>query len=394
MKEVGKLWSITRRFYLMILGIVLIMAICNSVYLCNYGRIAFAGKSVEMTIVEKLSLQAGNATITPVNLAQMVDMKREDMTILGSFWTSVGIVFMLFIRYFAYMDGRTREFQTTWPITTRKRVLFDYLTMLSILVIGWATEVVIFLVAGNHYNKVAERVLMEKSMDTSAFSDAALSASNKTFLLLMVLFLLFELIFYTFVFLGMMMAKNPLLGLPVCYMVYGTVTMLVERMLMRVWEYENRMGNFIYPNSESSIFKFLYGIDDLMYSKERIYNQIEIYVREGRTGYEEYLSQVNVMSAGTGIAILLLLEVGMVFMIIWISKRKELSGGKLLFSKGADISFFICFLLFLYLILTLVFSQFAVFIGIGFVGVIGFILIRKKGVGNRQIPDVKKWEVK
>lgn len=382
MKETGKMWKITRQFYLVALVVVLLFVVWNCIYICDMEGFAFDGKSVEQTIIERIESKSGAVSVSPAGLAEIVNDKMFDMTLFGRTWTFIGITFLMTARYFAYADVRTREFQMTWPICKWKRSLFDYVALLFLIIVGWATEVLVLFTAGNHYNKVAMQILTERSLDTSAFQN--LAAENKAFLLLMSVYLLYMILFYTFLFLGMTAAKNPLLGIPVCLVWYLTLMFSFSTTDYWMWCDEVEAGRIIMDSPLPERLQVVRGLNSLLFSVG-LYEDIDIY---GLTEVKEY-SNIGPISNTTGIIALVLLAVLMFVLAMYISKKKELSSGKLIYSHAADICLGICLVITVSLYVSWMFNYYVgIFLFVIFLIVAGYYFFLKRTRGS------KNWEVK
>lgn len=216
MKGFRKFIKQSWRFYLIALIIVLFFMVCDSVYICRDENIAFTGKDLEQQITAELEkAEKEQQSALPIleqgtDLCNVITDKAENAEIMGFIITIFGIMIILAARRYYCMDFRAIEFIRTLPVKQSSLVVYDYLSMLAVIVIGGLVKAGILLGYQSRYNHTLIKILEQKAV--VAGRDNIVSLHNDRLLLYMGIYFLFLLLAYTWIYLGMTVTKNPIAG--------------------------------------------------------------------------------------------------------------------------------------------------------------------------------------
>lgn len=218
------------KFYLVALAIVLFFVVCDSIYICRDTGIAFMGMSVEQQIRTDIKELQNKGQIIQVP-EQGMDLTEVicDRSGTGFFVVIAGIVILMMARRVFYMDIRAQEFRRTLPVKEGSMVLHDYLSMLGVILFGALIQGGILLSAQNHYNRAMMHVLEEQS--AGIMKEKAVAIANERTLWYMLIYLLFILLMYTWIYLGMTITKNPIAGVVISLVMWEIIFSLQEAFL-------------------------------------------------------------------------------------------------------------------------------------------------------------------
>lgn len=215
MSTLRRLTKESWRFYLPVLIIILFLVICDSLYICRDAGVVFTKTAAEQQLQAKIAEAEKTGTTFQVSeqgrdLLESICDKADNYSILGFGVTIAGIVFLMILRRLSYMDIRAEEFRRTLPVKERSMIIYDYFCMLGVILAAALVQGTILLGGQTCYN----RNLMELAPKYSAgtVADSAVMQANQRLLLYMMCYLLFVLLLYTWIYLGMTVVKNPILG--------------------------------------------------------------------------------------------------------------------------------------------------------------------------------------
>lgn len=376
MKGFQKFIKQSWRFYLIVLIIVLFLVICDSVYICRDEGIAFTGKSVEQQLTEKLDKaeqkqQGTSALPQGVYLYSIIEDKAGNETIMGFIMTIIGIVILLAVRQFYYTDIRAAEFMETLPVKKRSMVMYDYFSMLAVLLIGGLVQAGILLGCQNRYNRAVVRVWEQRSAGVP--EDNIISLSNDRLLLYMGIYFLFILLVYTWIYIWMTVTRNPIMGEVISLFLYGGLY-ITEEFFTWTLNCVNGYGGVAEYNDNIN------NIETLMSPSAFMENLDE--VSGTAAGYNMWM-----MLALVGLAVLA--GIGLLMII---STIRELSRGKLFYFSLLDYPFAVLFgiILFAWLADGFLYYYAGIALAIGcLAAVVVFILVHPDS-GKRSV----RWEVK
>lgn len=379
MKGFQKFVKQSWRFYLIVLMIVLFLVICDSVYICRDEKIAFTGKSMEQQFTEemnKVEQEKQNTAGLPhgVYLYDIIEDKANSMNLLGFLETIVGIMIILGVRQYYFTDTRAAEFIGTLPVKKWSLVMYDYVSMLAVILIGGLVQTGILLGCQNRYNRAVVKFWEQRSAGVP--EENMVSQSNDSLLLYMGIYFLFILLVYTWIYIGMTVTRNPIVGEVISLFLYGGSYIAVQFFAWTLFPVNNYgMGYDI-----DRYYDIVDTIETLMLPSAFMENLSE--VSGTVAGYDTWM-----MLAAVGLAVL----VGIVLLII-VSDRRELSNGKLFYFSALNYLFpvLVGIILFAWLADDFLYDYAGVALAIGILGtVVAYILVRPDS-GKKSV----QWEVK
>ncbi len=195
MKDFVKLTKETWQFYLTALCILLLPVVSNNIYIL---------KQLDSSRKVKCEL---------FSLADIF-LEKADGYDLINFWVALfGIVFLLFVRHFVFVDKRVMEFNIFLPVKKRKAVMHDYFCCLGVFVVPWLVTMCTFTVAQSVHNHAVLEI-------NGALRAEAENAGRKLWEIgsLYLLYLVFA---FTLLYLGIVIFKNSILGMAFMAVVWG-----------------------------------------------------------------------------------------------------------------------------------------------------------------------------
>lgn len=328
MKSFGRLLAISRRFYLCVLAIVTIFVLMDCIYICNDCGISLTKTSVEQYVENTLTREDGESMLETryINLASTVIDKGNNVSLMGLWVTMAGIIVLLFVRAISFADDRTQEFRTTWPVKGWVREVYDYLALLGIIIFGIVLETVILYTVQVRYNDLFLNVLGEHGIVSRVTE--FMSQSPQNLLVNMGYYLICLIAAYTWIYLGMSLAKNVLAGAAIALIVKGVLAFLCETF---VWEIVTDVTMLVTAGNDEMANYVANEVSDIGFS-----------VVSG-AGFFWLLDLNQSLDGGYDtftithwIVIQLVLCVLMVAGIIISAKKKDLSKGKLLYFPILD----------------------------------------------------------
>lgn len=389
-----KLTKESWRFYLPVLILVLFLAICDSLYICRESGIAFTKSGAEQQLQVKIAEAKKAGTTFQVSeqgsdLSESVCDKADNYSILGFGATIAGIVLLMILRRFCYMDIRAEEFRRTLPVKERSMVIHDYFCMLGVILAGTLIQGIILLAGQTCYNRNLIELAPKYSAGTIA--DSAVMQANQRLLLYMLCYLLFVLLLYTWIYLGMTVVKNPILGAVVSIFTWqGLYLIESDYMGMLLGSCYND-GNYDVLTLADRIgagdrLNIISDFIDSFFSPSAFfgyYIKNSTIISGNSEGYHIWLNVV-VMAVILVIGILL---------IGFLGGRRELSKGKLFYFPILDYPFaFFCGLMVFIILdeLVLWYSDVTIGMGLGFVAAVVICLC----IHPLSKKKSEKWEVK
>lgn len=322
MKSFGRLWGESRQFYLYILVIVAFVVLLDCMWICTDNDVSVTRSGVEQIVQNILSKDNG-VSLLENHYLSLEDVGVEKGAEYGLFFLMLGVIGLLFAREIAFTDIRTLEFRCTWPIKNWVRELYDYVAMLAVIVFGVILQTVILLLIQMRYNSLIVDVLSEQGIISKAMD--SMSVSNQYFLVGMAYYLIAVIVSYTWITLGMSLAKNPIVGI--------VLSVLVKFLLQIVW---SGFGWLIAANltSDVSSVEMAYYYNDFAYEVECIGDALLM--------YQEFFYGIDVPSGTIGgcgdtftmkhwFVVQMILCVLLVVGIVICAKKKDLAKGKVIY---------------------------------------------------------------
>lgn len=325
MKESG-------RFYLFVLVFVLSIVICDSLLVCREAGVRFTRTGVEKQLQE-MQQRAEQGGISfqlsqqKIDLSDSICDKADNYSIIGFWITIVGIVFVLMMKKICYMDIGTEEFRRTLPIRERCMVMFDYICMFVIIVIGALVHGTILIAGQTCYygnlNAVAPKYIEGK------LSDSTLVYANQHVLFYLMCYVLFILLVYTWIYFFMTIARNPVLGVGASLLSWFGLYLLFDNALGRIlmnYNYDVACGivtsekDFIMIDKINALRDFI----DSFFSPSFFFNyyiENSSYLTGNTGGYNIGLSVATIIVA---------LLMGILF-LVFLGGKRELTKGLLFY---------------------------------------------------------------
>jgi len=321
MKGFRRLFGESRRFYLCVLVIVTIFVFADCMWICTDCNVSLTRSEMEQVVQKALSKD------NDVSILENQYLSLEDVVIgkgveYGLFLTMLGVIGLLFAREIAFTDVRTLEFRCTWPMKNWVRELYDYVAMLVAILYGLLLQTMILLLIQIRHNHLLVDILAEQGIASKVTN--AMSVSNQYLLVAMAYYLIAVIVSYTWISLGMSLAKNPVAGM--------LISVVVKLLLQIVWA---SMGWTIINNLTSDVVptQSAYYYKDVANEIESIGNYLFM--------YQEFFYGVDVSSGSIGggytftvthwvVAqgvLCVLLVIGLVIS----AKKKDLAKGKILY---------------------------------------------------------------
>ncbi|MCM1159425.1 MAG: hypothetical protein NC300_11945 [Bacteroidales bacterium] len=270
MKNFRVLTKESGRFCLAALAVMLFLMLCDAVYILRDNRIALTGQKTDQMIRELIEKEQGQDTekiLQTVGQGKSLEGVINDKAEGGFLVILLGIMVMLGAKEFYYMDIRAQEYRRTLPVKTVYRVLYGYFSMLGILLVGLLAQGVILLICQNHYN----RTVMNLLGSTAGVPENMVSANGGRFLQYAGIYLLFIVLVYTWMYLGMTLTKNPIAGMAVSLYIWWGCCMLEDEAAEYVILAETAESVTFYPaeffwnlNMEEKMLADRYPLDSVI----------------------------------------------------------------------------------------------------------------------------------
>ena len=223
MNSFGRLLAVSRRFYLWVFAIVVMVVLADCAFICK-DKDVYLTKSGVTQMVQTTLAEENGASMVENHYLTLENLAAERGNGFGLVAVILGMITLLVVREIAFTDVRTQEFRHTWPVKNWVRELYDYVAMLLVIVLGFVLETLILLLMQIRYNHLVIDVLAEQGI-TSKVTDM-MSDCNQYFLMSMAWFLLAMINSYTWISLGMSLAKNSIVGAILSVVVKGLVQLI------------------------------------------------------------------------------------------------------------------------------------------------------------------------
>lgn len=365
MKGFAKLTKVTWQFYLVALIIMLLFTAADSLYVCIEDNSAYGGKlfhySMEEDSAEQFLEKNGGILYSGKDISVVYCDKARDYEVFGYHLMLLLLIVIILLKQCVFMDVRTAEFQRTFPVKQWVQVLHDYLAVLGIIVLPALLQLGIFVAYQTTYN--TETLKTAELFSITGGSEAIIAQSNEHLLLFWGIYFLYVAVAYTWIYVGMLLAKNPIVGVVLSIIAKVGVYNLIE-----IWQ-------FYYREPDAN---FLYALE---YIVEYISSPQEAFGLNTDTLMEGDSQMILATVCG-----LLGMIVLSLFLMHFVSERRELSKGKVLYFPILDYP--LCLLVGL-----LIFSWFGympIHLIMGMIAVvIIFVLIHPWSSGKRTVLEVK-----
>lgn len=210
MSDYRKLSKVTSNIYFVMFGVSLLFMLINTAFILrDYGIISTGGNIAARITAEinKVYLEGGVYDVpkTGLDLSSVFIDKYNVASpgySFGFVLTMIGIFVMLFVRELSFMDIRTREFEHTFPVKRLSLVIHEYLSFFVIILSVTLTQGILLTLFQNHYNSVWSRLLRNE------VGTEFINIPMGNLWTMVIIYSVILLIAYTWMFLGMTLAKN------------------------------------------------------------------------------------------------------------------------------------------------------------------------------------------
>lgn len=349
MKDWRRLSRVNARLYMVLFLVALIFVLINTLFIAWDVGAFEKGKGIDNSIMEQIAeAKKANAVYTLPETGLDLSRGIQDKVSNGSFGfglTVLGIIFLLFVKELSYTDVRTREFQQTFPVRKTYVVLHEYVYFLLLIVGLSMLQAVMLFAVQRYYNNTWIRL-----SGVQAVPDGFMQVPDANLFTYMVFYIMELLLIYTWIFLGMTLAKNSLLGGGLAIvtwlgglMTYGSFSYeLIGWFLGKnpgFWDYENQVLQNAeayyqwidqYNRIDDFIGRILYA--DSLIGDMKVSGFMRGIVSASNPGEIELtLTQMFAILAG-----ILLLEI---VLLILAAGKRELSKGRLFYFTGVEALF-------------------------------------------------------
>ena len=336
MEGVKRLFAESKRFYLGVLILVLACSVIDCWYICqeNLPKIqseSYIEESMENVAPETLFFQMKGS---------LGDVFANRLTEMDGFFVffvvMVGILVILALKGFPFVDERTREFRATWPVKGWVRELYDYVSVLVVVLTGFLFQFLVLLVVQMQHNN---RLLESMGLDgKDAIISSMIETSNVTLVNNMLYYMFSVALLYTWIYFGMTLAKNPIVGVLGAFVLQISIFYVCDIWIWKIAQ-DAAYNYMIYGMNECEIWFYLYKIMMticcLLFDSfaGTCYNQTERCFEETYYFYDEKL---QFCSLETWMLLKILFFVLFVFGIMWSGKKKKLEQGKVFYFTILD----------------------------------------------------------
>lgn len=358
MNDYRKLTKVTWKMYLCLFLASVFFILMNTTYMLLDSGVFVPGKSVE-TIIQK--------EISSVNLAggvytfpeKGIELSNEIMSFfpLGILFTMIGIFFMLFVREMSFSNIRSREYEFTFPIKKSALVIHEYISILLIIISVTFLQGLILMLFQNHYNNVWSKLAGGKAAANFVSGPIA------SLWTMMIIYCLILLILYTWIFLGMTLTKNSILGLGLSIVTFiiarinivSVVGMIGGMILGEPPALDNNgipYDNALFTAWESRAEQFEKICDliwNIIFPEDIISDSISINGFMSGFLMSDFRDSYYSFSITDLVIIYIAFLISMIIIIAVVANKRDLSRGKVFYFRWTSISFaVICGLLWLW----------------------------------------------
>ncbi len=333
-----RLFLESRRFYLVVIMLVLLATFIDTIFVCQDKDVILSKGSMEYIVHKTMTEENGIVTLQNqyISFKDIAVDKGSSATLINQWVTLVGIALLLLVKEVAYADVRTQEFRFTWPVKKWVREIYDYFAMLATILAGLLTQTLSFLVVQVRHNHLLIEVLQDNGLTSNM--QHVMESENKELLLSMFCYTIAIVVAYTWMYLGMSVTKNALVGIILSAVVK---LCLLYSLLTIVWSVVAEIVMKITPDD-------YYMIDDVA----SIIAETPLYILSISEFFWAYNSDIDTVlvttvydkldysfTVGHWIIAQVLLLVLLIGGIILSAKKKELSKGKLFYFSILDLPF-------------------------------------------------------
>ncbi len=330
MEGVKRLFEQSKRFYLVILILVLFCSSLDCWYISsNYLSRLNSLEYIEELVQNTDALQAFSNN--KISLGEIFVNRLVDLNAIYIIFVMIGIFAILLIRGFAFMDERTKEFRLMWPVKGWLRELYDYVSVFLIIGIGYLFQLFVLLMVQIHSNNRLQELL---HLDGENAVVSEMIKTSNTTLVNSVLYCVFSvLLLYTWIYFCMTITRNPMVGIVVALFVYQSFYVLCDTW---IWEIDYRFSeNYLQNNMNSYepwfyVYRILWFCCSLLsdYWASCCYNPSE------RSFVETYIEvfdsyDIQICSLERWMLCKIVVFVILILGIVWTTRKKNFEQGKI-----------------------------------------------------------------
>lgn len=219
MKDYIKLSKATGRLYLAMFITAFVCMLINTIFICVDRSNVRIGESIEHKITTEINKEKSESADKTYSMPEKgLDLSVEicDKALYdgGYLLTVFGIIFLLFVRRLSFSDVRAREFEMTFPVKKSSLFMYEYWFFFIMITCTTFIQGIILRLYQTHYNKVWAGILGKN------VPDGFVTVPNDKLLKYTAIYALLLLLAFTWVYLGMILCKNPLLGIVISCVVW------------------------------------------------------------------------------------------------------------------------------------------------------------------------------
>ncbi len=219
MKDYIKLSKVTGRLYLAMFITAFVCMLINTIFICVDRSNVRIGESIEHKITTEINKEKSESADKTYSMPEKgLDLSVEicDKALYdgGYLLTVFGIIFLLFVRRLSFSDVRAREFEMTFPVKKSSLFMYEYWFFFIMITCTTFIQGIILRLYQTHYNKVWAGILGKN------VPDGFVTVPNDKLFKYTAIYALLLLLAFTWVYLGMILCKNPLLGIVISCVVW------------------------------------------------------------------------------------------------------------------------------------------------------------------------------
>lgn len=331
MKSFGRLFAISRRFYLCVAALVTVLVLVDCAYICNDRGVLLTKTSVEQYVERTMAGEDGTSVLEDhyIDMASAIMDKGNNASIMGLWLTMAGVIIVLLIREVSFSENRTLEFRTTWPIKSWVREVYDYLAMVVVIVFGGVLEMgILWMAQLRHYDLLSE-VLDKQGIHLKSLE--LITQNNQRFLTGMVCYILCIIVTYTWIYLGMSLTRNIVVGVVLALVMKIGLAILCDTLVWDIVSDVTMRTTADNENMVSDVANFVSDVGVNVLSNSAFFFNLDINQRLNSGAIVFTVTHWMIVQ----LVICILLVIGIVIS----AKKKDLAKGKFLYFPILDYPF-------------------------------------------------------
>ena len=214
-----------RKFYLPVLVIIVLLMLFDTAWIISDNNLSYKG-SVWNYRME----QDSQDTFLEKNIRYLERGKDYEAAIAEKMdWNVFGFVPTLFILVLVtllkraiFEDRSFMEHQMLLPVKQLTKVLHDYVSAIALLLVITIGQGGILLAVQSAYNR--QLIEAAKSFSVENISESIVAAANDRLMLQIGFYSFYLLLWFTWIFLGMTVTRNPIVGIAVSWLTWYSVS--------------------------------------------------------------------------------------------------------------------------------------------------------------------------